>query len=80
MISGWHHHGSYETVVFVLAGAFKVESGPGGGQVVEGAPGDFVFIPPGTVHRESNPSEVESKLIVVRTGTGEVVVNVDGPE
>ena len=77
--SGWHHHGAYETVVYVAAGRFKVESGPGGAEVVEASPGDFVFIPPQTVHRESNPTAEESRLIVFRSGTGQPDFNVDGP-
>lgn len=80
MTSGWHHHGAYDSVVFVLAGAFRVESGPGGAEVTDAIPGDFVFIPAGVVHREGNPSEAESQLIVVRSGEGEPVFNVEGPE
>lgn len=79
-VSGWHHHGTNQTSVYVVDGVFRVEFGPGGGDVVEGHPGDFVFIPPGTVHREINPGDVESHLVVVRAGTDQPTTNVDGPE
>ena len=80
MMSGWHHHGEYETVVYVLSGALRMESGPDGSSTVEARPGDFVYVPRGAVHRESNPSAEPADLVVVRAGRGESNVNVDGPE
>jgi uncharacterized RmlC-like cupin family protein len=80
MVSGWHHHGDYESVIYVLTGALKMESGPGGATVVEAGPGDFVRVPKGTVHRESNPSAEPADIVVVRAGRGESLCNVDGPE
>lgn len=80
MVSGWHHHGAYETTIYVLTGGLRMEFGPAGGSTVEAGPGDFVYVAPGAIHRESNPAEVESQLVVVRSGTGESVFNVDGPE
>jgi uncharacterized RmlC-like cupin family protein len=80
MTSGWHHHGDYETSIFVLSGRLRMESGAGGSQVVEAGPGDFVYVPEHTVHRESNPSTEESRLIVVRAGTGEPVFNVENAD
>ncbi|MCA1712130.1 MAG: cupin domain-containing protein [Actinobacteria bacterium] len=72
--SGWHHHGEHETVVYVLRGAFRVETADG---VVEAAPGDFVHVPAHVVHREGNPSAETAEVVLVRTGSGPVVVNVD---
>jgi uncharacterized RmlC-like cupin family protein len=80
MTSGWHHHGDYETAIYVLSGRLRMESGAGGSEVVEAGPGDFVHVPRETIHRESNPSSEESQLIVVRAGTGEPVFNVEEPE
>jgi uncharacterized RmlC-like cupin family protein len=77
--SGWHHHGDHDTSIYVASGALRMESGPGGTVVVEAAAGDFVFVPRGAVHREGNPAEAESHLVVVRAGTGPAVINVDGP-
>ncbi|WP_151482134.1 cupin domain-containing protein [Streptomyces albicerus] len=79
MVSGWHHHGAYETIAYVLTGSLKMEFGPGGSDTVEASPGDFVYVPKGVVHRESNPSAEPADLVVVRTGRGEPTFNVDGP-
>jgi uncharacterized RmlC-like cupin family protein len=79
MLSGWHHHGDYETVIYVLSGILRMESGPAGGAVTEGEPGDFLLVPREAIHREGNPSDEEATLVVVRSGRGEPVVNVDGP-
>lgn len=80
VVSGWHHHGTTETTIYIVRGAMKIESGPGGGEVVDLRPGDFCHIPAGIVHRESNPSSEETHAVVVRAGTGPPTVNVDGPE
>jgi uncharacterized RmlC-like cupin family protein len=80
MTSGWRHHGGYETAIYVLSGMLRMKSGVDGTDIAEARPGDFVLVPKHTVHRESNPSDEESRLIVVRSGSGEVVFNVDGPD
>jgi uncharacterized RmlC-like cupin family protein len=77
--SGWHHHGDYDSSIYVLSGALRMEFGPGGEVVVDAGPGDFVFVPKGAIHREGNPTDDESHLVVVRAGTGPAVVNVEGP-
>ncbi len=56
-----------------------MEFGPAGGRAVEAGPGDFVYVGPGAIHRETNPTTVESHVLVVRSGAGEPVFNVDGP-
>ena len=80
MVSGWHHHGAYETAIYVLSGLLRMEFGPGGAETVDGGPGDFIFVGSEVVHRESNPSAELATFVVVRSGEGEVVINVDGPE
>jgi uncharacterized RmlC-like cupin family protein len=77
--SGWHHHGDYETSIYVVRGTVRMESGPGGGDVIEAHPGDFFYVPPGAIHREGNPGDAETQLVVVRAGSGPAVINVDGP-
>lgn len=79
MISGWHHHGDYDTAIYVLKGRIRLECGPGGEAVVEGGPGDFLHVPKGAIHREGNPSDEDGEAIVVRAGQGAPVTNVDGP-
>lgn len=78
-VSGWHHHGAYSTSIYVITGGLRMESGRGGTSVVEAGPGDFLYVPPGAVHRESNPAETESHIVVVRAGQGPPTINVDGP-
>jgi uncharacterized RmlC-like cupin family protein len=80
MTSGWHHHGEYESSIYVLSGQVRMEFGPGGSSIVEAGPGDFLFVARGAVHRESNPSDEPGTAIVVRAGSGEPVFNVEGPE
>ena len=78
--SGWHHHGSHETSLFVVRGRMRLEFGPGGRESVEAGPGDFLHVPAGTVHRESNPSpDVTSTAVIARAGSGAPTVNVAGP-
>jgi uncharacterized RmlC-like cupin family protein len=79
MVSGWHHHGDFESHIYVVSGGLRLESGPGGQDVIDAQPGDFIFVPPRTVHREGNPTSAEATVIVVRAGSGEAVFNVDGP-
>lgn len=77
--SGWHHHGDYDTYIYVKAGQVRFESGPNGSDVVEAGPGDFVHVPQQVIHREVNPADREGSVILVRVGSGPPVVNVDGP-
>ena len=79
MISGWHHHGEHDTYFYVASGRAVLEFGPGGRDRVEADSHDFIHVPKHTVHRESNPSDETSTLIVFRMGSGDVVVNVEGP-
>jgi uncharacterized RmlC-like cupin family protein len=79
MTSGWHHHADYETSIYVMSGRLRMESGPGGAEVLEAQAGDFLHVPKGAIHRESNPGDEESRIIVVRAGHGPAVINVDGP-
>ena len=80
MVSGWHHHGEYESAIYVVEGAIRMEFGPGGNESFDAGPGDFVYVPKHAVHRESDPASQRSTIVVVRAGHGEPVFNVDGPE
>jgi uncharacterized RmlC-like cupin family protein len=77
--SGWHHHGAYESVIHVLRGRVRLEFGRGGAETLEASAGDSLYVAPGEIHREGNPGEDESEIVVVRGGSGEIVVNVSGP-
>ena len=78
-VSGWHHHGEHESVIYVLTGAFRMEFGSDGGEVLLAGPGDILFVPARAIHRESNPSDVVCTAVVVRAGSGEALRNVPGP-
>jgi uncharacterized RmlC-like cupin family protein len=80
MVSDWHHHGDYETTIYVLSGSIQMEFGPDGAETADAGPGDFVFVGKNAVHRESSTSQEESQFIVVRAGSGQFVFNVEGPE
>ncbi len=78
--TGWHHHDGFETTLYVVSGVMRMQYGPSGGQSADAGPGDFIHVPPGVVHRELNPTGERSTAVVVRAGTGQPVVNVDGPD
>ena len=49
-------------------------------QSVDAEAGDFIYVPPNTVHVENNVSETEpAELIVARNSAEYIVVNVDDP-
>jgi uncharacterized RmlC-like cupin family protein len=77
--SSWHHHGEYDSVLYVIAGQVQVECGPGGTTKLVGRAGDCVFVPRGEIHREGNSGLEESEVVVFRSGSGDLVVNVAGP-
>jgi uncharacterized RmlC-like cupin family protein len=78
-VSGWHHHGDHETTLYVVSGRMRIESGPDGALVVEGGAGDFLRVPAGAVHRESNPGGEPCHAVIVRCGSGDPTYNVEGP-
>jgi uncharacterized RmlC-like cupin family protein len=76
--SGWHHHGSWESTIYVVSGVLRMEFADG---TFDASAGEFVYVPAGVVHREANPTDATSEAVVVRASSvgGEAVVNVDGP-
>ena len=80
VLTGWHHHPTYDTYVYIVEGSGRLEYGPGGSVVLEGGAGDFMFIPAGSIHREGSAAGSKGvDAVLVRVGSGEIVVNVDGP-
>ena len=75
-----HHHGDSETAIFVLAGHPAFVYLEGGVETrVETSPGDYVYVPPFTPHREENPSDSEEAVVVIARNTQEaIVVNLPG--
>jgi uncharacterized RmlC-like cupin family protein len=79
-ISAWHHHGQNTTCVYVLRGTVRIEWGPDGRETADVDAGDFYFIAPNAVHRESNPGSDDQMLIAFITGEHPRFINVDEPE
>jgi uncharacterized RmlC-like cupin family protein len=79
LFSGWHHHGAFDSAIYVLRGRVRIECGPGGKTILDARTGDYLFIPAGEIHREGNPGDETAEVVVVRGGQGEIVVNVSGP-
>ena len=79
--TGWHVHPGHDTFIYIQTGQGVVEYGPGGGLGDEAGPGDFVFIPRGVVHREGTADGSNGVHgVLVRVGSGELVVNTDAPD
>jgi uncharacterized RmlC-like cupin family protein len=79
MVSGWHHHGEYETTITVLTGALLMEFGPGGSSTITAGPGDFVYVPRAPCTGREQSFCGAGDIVVVRTGWGESTINLDGP-
>jgi uncharacterized RmlC-like cupin family protein len=79
IVTGWHHHGDYDTFIYVTSGEFRLEWGPGGNRAQAGGPGTFIHVPGGVIHREASASDNGVEALLFRVGAGQVVVNVDGP-
>ena len=80
MASDWHHHGEYESSIYVITGGIRMEFGPGGTETADAGPGDFLFVAAHAIHRESDMTTDGSTFIVSRSGSGPPVITVDGPE
>jgi uncharacterized RmlC-like cupin family protein len=74
--SGDHHHGEAETAIFVLSGhpVFVFAEGDEETRIAT-QPGDYVFVPPYTPHREENPSGDEAIVVIARSSQEGIVVN-----
>lgn len=76
VMSGWHHHGTHETSIYVVNGRLRMEFAGG---AFEAKDGDFIHVPAGAAHRESNPGTEPNLAVFSRAGTGTVTVNVKTP-
>jgi len=77
--SGDHHHGDTETAIYVVAGHPVFVFAENGAEVrLETDPGDYVFVPPFTPHREENPTEHEAVVVIARSSQEAIVVNLPG--
>jgi uncharacterized RmlC-like cupin family protein len=76
--SGNHHHGESETGIYVVSGNPEfVFLSDGVETRIRTAPGDYIFVPPFTPHREENPSpDVDAVVVIARSTQEAIVVNV----
>ena len=79
-VSGWHHHGSCVSGIYVVSGRARFSWGPGGGESAEVGPGDFLAVAPGAIHQEEALGDEPLVLVVARGAAGTLVVNVEAPE
>src|SRR5919106_6455740 len=59
-VTGWHHHGEFDTFFYCISGRVRVEHGSSGREAVEAGPRGLRRLPPGGVHRGVNPADEES--------------------
>jgi uncharacterized RmlC-like cupin family protein len=78
--SGNHHHGDSETAIYVVSGHPVFVFVEDGQEVrLTPEPGDYVFVPPYTPHREENPGDDEAVVVLARSSQEAIVVNLPGP-
>ena len=78
--SGNHHHGDSETAIYVVSGHPVFVFAENGVEVrLTPEPGDYVFVPPFTPHREENPGDDEAVVVLARSSQEAIVVNLPGP-
>ena len=76
--SGNHHHGDSETAIHVVAGHPVFVFVEAGEEVrLTPEPGDYVYVPPFTPHREENPGDEEAVVVLARSTQEAIVVNLD---
>ena len=78
--TGAHHHGSLESVIYVVSGKARMRWGDALEFMAEAGPGDFIYVPPYVPHQEINANDEEPlACVLVRSGQEPVVVNLDIP-
>jgi uncharacterized RmlC-like cupin family protein len=78
VVSGVHHHGALETVIYVVSGRGQIRWGDRMEFVEDVEPGDFIYVPPFVPHQEINPSpDTPSQWVIVRNAQDPIVVNLE---
>jgi uncharacterized RmlC-like cupin family protein len=77
--SGDHHHGESETAIYVVSGTPEfvfLDETSGTERRLRTGPGDYVFVPPYTPHREeNNDPDTEAVVVIARSTQEAIVVN-----
>jgi len=66
-VSPVHHHRESEALVYVLSGTLTFVFGPELRERVDVDAGDFLFIPPRTLHAEANLGLVPAEVVMARS-------------
>ena len=78
IVSGAHHHGELESVIYVVTGHARMRWGDKLEFTAVAGPGDFIFVPPFVPHQEINESSKEPlSCVIVRSGQDPIVVNLN---
>ena len=76
--TGAHHHGSLESVIYVVRGRARMRWGGHLEYTAEAGPGDFIYIPPYVPHQEINALAKEPlECVVIRSDQEAIVINLD---
>lgn len=75
----WHHHADYDSIMYLISGRCRIDSGADGKTSTEMNAGDFGFFGKGVIHRVQILDDGRCDYVFVRLGAGESVVAVDGP-
>ena len=72
-----HHHGEAETAIYVVRGTPEfvfLDQDTGEELRLRTAPGDYIFVPPFTPHREENNDPDAEAVVVIARSTQEAIV------
>ena len=73
-----HYHVNCESAIYVVRGSGRFLSGPSLEESDTISKGDFIYVPPNSVHQPINDSETDAmELIVARNAPVEIVVEFD---
>jgi uncharacterized RmlC-like cupin family protein len=76
--TGPHHHGTLESVIYVISGRARMRWGERLEFVAEAGAGDFIYVPPFVPHQEINASQDKPlACVIVRNDQEPVVVNLN---
>ena len=76
--TGAHHHGSLESVIYVVKGRARMRWGEHLEFTAEAGPGDFIYVPPFVPHQEINASPTEAlECVLCRSDGQAVAINLD---
>jgi uncharacterized RmlC-like cupin family protein len=77
-MTGPHHHGDLESVIYVVNGVARLRWGDRLEFVAEAEAGDFIYVPPYVPHQEINASEdLQLHCVLARSGQTGLVYNLD---